>query len=230
MAKPANRKDFGRISAADSVAVIGLGRFGQSLALELMASGTEVLGIDADEDIVQSLNGRLSHVVMADSTKEDVLRQLSVPDFDRVVVAIGSDVQSSILTTSILLGFQPEHLWAKAVSEAHGRILEQLGVQHVIYPEKEMGKRVAHLVRGSMQDYLEIGDDFALVKTKPGARFVGVPLGELGIRSEHGVTITAVKKAGAKWTYATPETVLAADDLILVTGETRKAEAFSQLR
>lgn len=225
-----SRRDFGRIAAADSVAVIGLGRFGQSLALELMASGTEVLGIDANEDIVQSLNGRLTHVVQADSTKEEALRQLSVAEFERVVVAIGSDVQSSILTTSLLLGFQIEHLWAKAVSEAHGRILEQLGVGHVIYPEKEMGKRVAHLVRGSMQDYLEIGEDFALVKTRPSARFVGRPLGELGIRTEHGVTVTAVKKPGERWSYTTAATVLEPDDVILVTGETRKAEAFSQLR
>jgi trk system potassium uptake protein TrkA len=224
------RGDLGRIAAANSVAVIGLGRFGRALALELMASGTEVLGIDASEDIVQSLNGQLSHVVMADSTKEEVLRQLSVPDFERIVVAIGSDVQSSILTTSLLLSFHPQHLWAKAVSDAHGRILEQLGVQHVIYPEKEMGKRVAHLVRGSMQDYLEIGDDFALVKTKPGVAFVGTPLGQLGIRSTYGVTVTAVKRPGERWTYTTADTVLGSQDLILVAGETRKAEAFSQLR
>jgi trk system potassium uptake protein TrkA len=228
--KSGARGDLGRIAAANSVAVIGLGRFGRALALELMASGTEVLGIDASEDIVQSLNGQLSHVVMADSTKEEVLRQLSVPDFERIVVAIGSDVQSSILTTSLLLSFHPQHLWAKAVSDAHGRILEQLGAQHVIYPEKEMGKRVAHLVRGSMQDYLEIGDDFALVKTKPGVAFVGTPLGQLGIRSTYGVTVTAVKRPGERWTYTTADTVLGSQDLILVAGETRKAEAFSQLR
>lgn len=225
-----SRADLGRIAAADSVAVIGLGRFGRSLALELMASGTEVLGVDADEDIVQSLNGQLSHVVMADSTKEDALRQLAVPEFDRVVVAIGSDVQASILTTSLLLTFRPQHLWAKAVSDPHGRILEQLGVRHVIYPEKDMGRRVAHLVRGAMQDYLEIGDDFALVKTTPSARFVGMPLGELRIRSEHGVTVTAVKRPGERWSYATAETVLSPDDVILIAGETRRAEAFSQLR
>jgi trk system potassium uptake protein TrkA len=228
--KSGARGDLGRIAAANSVAVIGLGRFGRALALELMASGTEVLGIDANEDIVQSLNGQLSHVVMADSTKEEVLRQLSVPDFERIVVSIGSDVQSSILTTSLLLSFHPQHLWAKAVSDAHGRILEQLGVQHVIYPEKEMGKRVAHLVRGSMQDYLEIGDDFALVKTKPGVAFVGTPLGQLGIRSTYGVTVTAVKRPGERWTYTTADTVLGSQDVILVAGETRKAEAFSQLR
>ena len=109
-------------------------------------------------------------------------------------------------------------------------ILEQLGVQHVIYPESDMGRRVAHLVRGSMQDYLEIGEDFALVKTRPAAKFVGTPLGELGIRTAFGVTITAVKKPGVPWTYADAATVLGIDDVIIVTGPTRNAETFSQLR
>ena len=153
MASKRTRNDLGRIAAADSVAVIGLGRFGRALALELMAGGTEVLGIDGNEDIVQSLNGQLTHVVMADSTREDALRQLSVPEFDRVVVAIGSDIQSSILTTSLLMRLGVQQLWAKAVSDAHGLILEQFGVPHVVYPEKDMGRRVAHLVRGAMQDY-----------------------------------------------------------------------------
>lgn len=231
----ANSRIFGgtdpsKVAGADSVAVIGLGRFGRALALELMANGTEVLGIDGNEEIVQSLNGQLTHVVTADSTKEETLQQLSVPEFDRVVVAIGSDVQASILTTSLLLRFKIEHVWAKAVSDAHGTILEQLGVQHVIYPEKDMGRRVAHLVRGSMQDYIEIGDNFALVKTTPNAAVMGVPLGETGVRTKYGVTITAVKRAGESWNYTTAETVIQPDDIILVTGPTRKAEAFSQLR
>ncbi|HTL40998.1 MAG TPA: TrkA family potassium uptake protein [Pseudolysinimonas sp.] len=217
------------MGAADSVAVIGLGRFGRALALELMDSGTEVLGVDSSEQIVQALNGQLTHVVMADSTSEDALRQLSVPEFDRVVVAIGSDIQSSILTTSLLMRLGVQQLWAKAVSDAHGLILEQLGVPHVVYPEKDMGKRVAHLVRGSMQDYLQIGDDFALVKTRPAERFTGKPLGELGIRTKHGVTITAVHRPDQPWAYTTADTVLSPDDIILVTGPTAKAEAFSQL-
>lgn len=214
----------------DSVAVIGLGRFGSALALELMASGAEVLGVDEREEIVQALNGKLTHVVQADSTEQDVLRQLAVPEFDRVVVAIGSDIQASILTTSLLLRFGIANLWAKAVSEQHGLILEQLGVPHVIYPEKDMGRRVAHLVRGSMQDFLEIGDGFALVKTTPPERCVGVPLRDLEVRAKFGVTVTAVKPADQPWEYTTAETVLRADDVILVAGATRKAEAFSQLR
>ncbi|MGV8894874.1 MAG: potassium channel family protein [Rhodoglobus sp.] len=221
-------KGAARASQANSAAVIGLGRFGSSLALELMASGTEVLGLDSREDIVQGLNGRLTHVVMADSTKEEVLRQLSVPDFDRVVVAIGNDVESSILTTSLLLRMGVTDLWAKAVSDAHGAILEQLGVQHVIYPEKEMGRRVAHLVRGSMQDYLEIGDNFSLVRMAPPSGIVGKTLGESKVRATAGVTVIAVLPAGGRWTHTALNTVIKADDTILVSGPTLKAEAFSQ--
>jgi trk system potassium uptake protein TrkA len=217
-----------RVAQADSVVVIGLGRFGS--ALELMANGTEVLGIDANEESVQELNGRLTHVVQADSTKEEVLRQLSVPEFDRVVVAIGSDVQASILTTSLLLRFGIKHLWAKAVSQAHGTILEQLGVQHVIYPESDMGRRVAHLVRGSMQDYLDIGEDFSLIKMAPPAHMVGKSLAESEVRSRFGVTIVALRSPGGTWNYTTAETVVSAEDTILVAGATGKAESFSQFR
>jgi len=222
--------DTARVAEADSVAVIGLGRFGRALALELMASGTEVLGIDRDEDIVQSLNGQLTHVVRADTTRAEVLKQLSIPEFDRVVVAIGNDVEASILTTSLLLSFDIPDIWAKAVSDAHGTILSQIGIKHVVYPEKEMGKRVAHLVRGAMQDYIEIGNDFALCKTTPNVDLIGKKLGESEVRAKYGVTITAVRKPGGSWTYTTADTVIDADDEILVTGQTSKAEAYSQLR
>jgi trk system potassium uptake protein TrkA len=224
------RSSVERVAEADSVAVIGLGRFGQSLALELMAGGTEVLGIDGDERIVQSLNGKLTHVVRADSTSEETLRQLSVPEFDRVVVAIGTDIQASILTTSLLLRFDIPEIWAKAVSDQHGQILEQLGVKHVVYPEKDMGRRVAHLVRGAMQDYMEVGDNFALVKTTVCRPITGIPLGEAKARARFGVTVNAYKRGGSPWQYATADTVLRPDDVILVGGEPEKVEAFSQLR
>ncbi len=219
-----------QIATAGAVAVIGLGRFGSSLALELMANDTEVLGIDSREDVVQALNGRLTHVVAADATNADVLRQLGLPEFDRVVVAIGSDLESSILTTSQLLRFGVKQVWAKAVSDAHGAILDQLGVEHVIYPEHEMGRRVAHLVRGSMQDYIEVDSDYALVKTTPHRAILGIPLGQTDLRAKHGVTIVAVKPLAQPWTHATADTVLRSDDVILVSGRTAKAEAFSQLQ
>ncbi|SDK87772.1 trk system potassium uptake protein TrkA [Cryobacterium psychrotolerans] len=219
-----------RMAEEDAVVVIGLGRFGSSLAIELMESGTEVLGIDADEDIVQAHNGLLTHVVRADSTKEETLRQLSVPDFSSVVVAIGGDIQANILTASLLLKMGIPNIWAKAVSEPHGKILEQLGVAHVVRPEKEMGKRVAHLVRGVMQDYIEIGENFALVKMATPPDLVGVPLGQARVRATHFVTVTAYNRPGSGWSYTTVDTVLEAGDTILVAGESRRVEAFSLLR
>jgi trk system potassium uptake protein TrkA len=219
-----------RIAEADSVAVIGLGRFGSALALELMAQGTEVLGIDGSEDIVQAHNGLLTHVVRADSTKEQTLRQLAVHEFDRVVVAIGGDIQASILTASILLKMKVPTIWAKAVSDPHGEILTQLGVHHIVYPEKDMGQRVAHLVRGAMQDYVEVGEDFALVKTTPPKAIVGVPLGQSRVRATHGVTISAYFRPDKGWDYTTLETVIEANDIILIAGKPSKVEAFGQLR
>lgn len=219
-----------RLAEEDAVVVIGLGRFGSALAIELMNSGTEVLGIDGDEEIVQAHNGLLTHVVRADSTKEETLRQLSVADFSSVVVAIGSDIQASILTASLLLKLGIPNIWAKAVSEQHGEILEQLGVGHVVYPEKEMGKRVAHLVRGVMQDYIEIGENFALVKTTPPKDLIGVPLGKSRVRATHGVTVTAFNRPGVGWSYTTLDTVLEPDDVILIAGESRRVEAFSLLK
>lgn len=223
-------RDPTRLMEAESVVVIGLGRFGSSLALELMRAGTEVLGIDGHEDIVQAHNGLLTHVVRADSTKEATLRELSVPEFTSVVVAIGSDIQANILTASLLLKLGIPNIWAKAVSDPHGEILTQLGVHHVIYPEKDMGKRVAHLVRGAMQDYIEIGDNFAIVKTTPPTAVIGKPLGETRVRANYGVTVTAFHRPGTGWSYTSVNTVLQDGDVILIAGQSERVEAFSLLR
>lgn len=223
-------QDARRIAEADSVAVIGLGRFGTSLALELMASGTEVLGIDADEDIVQSLNGQLTQVVRADSTRMDVLEQLAMGEFDRVVVSIGGDITASILTSSLLLKLEVPVIWAKAVDERHGAVLEQLGVHKVVYPEKDMGRRVAHLVRGAAADYLEIDNGYAIVKTVAPHHLHGITLTDGAVRAKHGVTIAAYRPAGAEWRNAQADTVLGDGDTVLVVGPTVSVEKFAQLR
>ena len=213
----------------DSVVVIGLGRFGSAVALELMQQGTEVLGIDGDARQIESLSGELTQVVTADSTNEDALRQLAVPEFDRAVVGIGSHIESSILTASLLLGFGIANIWAKAITQPHARILTQLGVHHVVLPENDMGRRVAHLVGGRMLEYVEFDANFAMAKTNPPERLLGRSLAETGVRREHGITVVAIKKPQRDFTYATPDTVLDPEDVIVVSGTTGEVERFSQL-
>ena len=211
------------------VAVVGLGRFGKSLALELVAEGVEVLGIDSDPKVVQSLAGRLTHVVEADTTDEEAMRQLSVHDFDRAVVGIGNHLESSILSASVLLTLGVPNIWAKAVSRAHARILTQIGVHHVVRPEHDMGQRVAHLVRGRMLDYIEFDDGYAIVKTRPPRSLLDLPLGQSRPRSRYGITIVGVKRTGQDFTHATPETVVRDGDIIIVSGPQDRVERFSEL-
>nr|WP_246222725.1 TrkA family potassium uptake protein [Phytoactinopolyspora limicola] len=210
------------------VVVCGLGRFGKSLALELMKEETEVLGIDADADKVQNVSGRLTHAVVADTTKVEVLRQLSVHEFTRAVVGIGSDIESSILTASSLVEIGIPNIWAKAISNSHARILTQIGVHHVTRPEHDMGIRVAHLVRGRMMDYIEFEDGFAMVKTTPPAHIVGKRLSDSKVRQEYGVTIVAIKRPGEGFTYATADTIIRPGDTVIASGLTRDSERFSE--
>lgn len=226
-----NRKKgtAGKKQEANSIVVIGLGRFGTSLALELLKGGREVLGVDADERIVQNLSDRLTDVVQADTTDEAALRELSIQDFDSAVVAIGSDLESSILTASLLLQLGIPQVWAKATSTAHGRILEQLGVHHVIFPEMDMGKRVAHMVSGESLDYVELDKDFVMVKTEAPDLFHGKTLAELKFRSEHGITVVATKRADSTYQPSFPETVIEKGDLMVVAGRTEKVDEFCRM-
>ena len=210
------------------VVVIGMGRFGSALALELARRGTEVLAIDNRSKIVQALAGRLTRVVTADATDIDTLRELGVDEFYRAVVAIGGDLEASILTTSILAELEIDDIWAKAVTHQHKRILERIGAHHTVLPEHDMGERVAHLVSGRMLDYIEVDRDFALVKTHPPRELVGVPLEETRLRSRHGVTVVCVKAVGEEFTYATPDTILQYGDVILVAGPIEKVERLAE--
>ncbi|MBV7697798.1 TrkA family potassium uptake protein [Streptomyces sp. TRM70350] len=211
------------------VAVIGLGRFGFSLANELMRRGWDVLGIDTDARLVQKYSDGLTHSAAADCTDAEALRQLGVHEFTSVVVAIGNHIEASILVSTNLLEAEVPNIWAKAVSRQHGKILERLGVHHVVLPEHEMGERVAHLVTGRMLDFIEFDDDYALVKTVAPDIATGMPLGRSQVRSRYGVTIVGIKRPGEGFTYATAETVVQKGDVLVVTGKTRAVESFAEL-
>jgi trk system potassium uptake protein TrkA len=209
--------------------VIGLGRFGGAVAESLSRVGHDVLGIDQDAALVQSWADRLTHVVQADSTNGETLRRLSVHEFERAVVGIGTDLEASVLTVLALSELGIRDIWAKALSSKHGRILERTGAHHVIYPEAAMGERVAHLVTGKMIDFIEFDDGFAIVKTRAPRVAIGKTLAECGLRSRYGVTIVGVKRLKEDFTYATPVTKIEQGDLLIVSGPTKLIEAFAAI-
>lgn len=212
-----------------SAIVIGLGRFGAALARTLNGLGHEVLGVDESAERVSELRDELTHVVEADSTDVRALLQLGANEFDRAVVAIGADIEASILTVSALVDVGVPDIWAKATTASHARILERVGAHHVVFPEQQMGERVAHLVAGRMLDFLELDAGFALVETQAPASLLGRSLAEIGVRARFGLTVVCVKPKGGAFTYATADTVLDDGDIVVVAGETDRAEAFASL-
>ncbi|MEY3293946.1 MAG: hypothetical protein RJB12_1717 [Pseudomonadota bacterium] len=222
MAKPKNQ-------IPNNVVVVGLGRFGGAVAESLTRLGHEVLAIEENLSLVQSWSDRLTHVVQADSSNIEALRQLGVADFQHAVVGIGSDIEASVLTVLALTELGVPDIWAKAVTTNHGKILEKTGAHHVVYPEAAMGERVAHLVTGKMIDFIEFDDDFAIVKTRPPREAVGKTLAESQLRSRHGVTVVGVKRPREDFTYAKPDTLVVEGDLLIVSGPTQKVERFAAL-
>ena len=212
----------------EGVLVIGLGRFGASIALTLEKLGTEVLAVDTDEGLVQKYSGQLTHVVRADATQPEVLDQVGAADFSIAVVGVGTTIEASVLIAANLVDLGKPVIWAKAISSAHGRILQRIGAHHVVYPEADAGKRVAHLVNGRLMDFIEFDDDFAIVKMHPPHEVQGLTLAESDIRQRYGVTVVGVKSPGKDFTYAVPETMVAAHDLLIVSGRTELIEKFSQ--
>lgn len=217
-------------TSPEPVVVIGLGRFGTAIALELTRQGCDVLAIDSSDRTVQSLSGELPQIVSADCTDLEALRQLGAGEYRRAVVAIGDDLEASILVTSLLVDLEVPHIWAKATSTHHGRILERIGAHHVVFPEHDMGERVAHLVSGHMLDYVQVEPDFALAKIRAPREIADVPLGESRIRSEHGITVVAVKTGQNRFTYASNETVVSHDDVVLVVGHTDDIDRLTRRR
>lgn len=209
------------------VAVIGLGRFGRALAVELVESGTEVLAIDPNPALVQMMAGRLERVVTADPTDPDVLLELGLDSFTNAVVAIGGDQTPSILTTSLLSEMELPNIWAKAMSPLHARILSRVGAHHVVFPEAEMGTRIAHLISGRMKDYVEIDSAWVMAKASPPRFMVGIPLGETSLRGKRHITVVSVRRAGTgEWTHADASTSVEYGDEILVLGRPDDVEKF----
>ncbi|MUG71066.1 MULTISPECIES: potassium channel family protein [Paenibacillus] len=209
-------------------AVIGLGRFGSSLAKELIQLGYEVMGIDMDEEAVEEMSEELTHVVVADSTDEDVIRSLGIRNFDCVIVAIGDDIQASILTTILLKDIGVKMVVAKALSELHGKVLHKIGVDRVIFPERDMGIRVAHqLVSPNLLDYIELSKEYTIAELAVPKCLDGLSLKELDTRARYGCSVVAInKKHGDVIIAPTATDTVDEKDVMVIIGTNEQIEHF----
>ncbi|PZE21329.1 potassium channel family protein [Paenibacillus xerothermodurans] len=207
--------------------VIGLGRFGSSLAKELIELGYEVLGLDKDEEAVDEMSEMLTHVVAADSTDEEVLRSLGIRNFDCAVVAIGDDIQASVLTVILLKDIGVKQVVAKALSELHGKVLEKIGADRVIFPERDMGIRVAHqLVSPNLLDYIELSRDYTIAELQVPKRLCGRSLKDLDPRARYGCSVVAINKKNSVIIAPTAEDTLDDQDVMVVIGTNEQIESF----
>lgn len=211
------------------VLVVGLGRFGGAVARKLAHMGTEVLGIDADPQLVQDHAEHLTKAVEADCTDPAVLRQLGVADFEAAVVGIGSDVEASVLTVLALADMGLTNIWAKASNANHARILERIGATHVVFPEERMGERVAHLLNERLLDFIAFDDEFAIARLAAPEPIVGLPLITSACRRKYNVTVVGVKRKGEAFIHAVPDTLIFPADELVVSGKIMDIERFSAI-
>lgn len=199
--------------------VVGAGRFGSGVALKLNELGEEVMVIDRNEDNINALVDHVTHVVQADVTDENALKALGVRNFDVAIVAIGSDIQSSILVTLMLKEMGVPYVVAKAQSEHHAKVLYKIGADRVVLPERDMGVRIANsLVSTNFVDFMELAPDYSIAEIKPRERWLGKNLSELDLRSRHGVSLMALKRGNEIIITVDPETEILVGDIMVLIG------------
>ncbi|HEY8347416.1 MAG TPA: TrkA family potassium uptake protein [Symbiobacteriaceae bacterium] len=178
-----------------AIAVLGLGRFGTAVAQTLQDLGHDVLGVDVDPERMEQLSDVLTHTVVCDCTDEEALRSLGLRNFDIAVVAIGHNVEASILAVVLLKEMGVPYVVAKAASDLHGRTLTKVGADLVVYPERDMAYRVAHsLVNGSVMDYIELSPEYTITEMAVPARMAGKTLRDLHLRARYSITVMAIKR------------------------------------
>lgn len=204
-------------------AIIGLGRFGGSICQTLIEAGQEVLAIDSNEDRVNEYMNIATHAVVANAQDEMTLRSLGIRNFDHVVVAIGEDIQASILVTLMVKEMGVPNVLAKAVNEYHARVLDKIGADMVVHPERDMGIRIAHkLVSRNILDYIELSSEFSLAEVRvSNPKFYNKTLAELNFRQRFSLTVVAIRRSKTE-VIASPaaEEMVRENDNLLVIGET----------
>ena len=208
---------MGRSKGKKQYIVVGLGRFGCAIAQTLCQDGAEVLGIDRRMDLVEDMRDTLTHAIQMDAMDRDALAALGVEDFDIAFVTMGSDIRASGTIVLLLKELGARRVIAKAHDEFHGRMLEKLGADQVLFPERDMGRRFAHqLVSGNIIDYLELSSKYSMAEIRPKPEWIGRTLMELGMRNRLGINVVAIRNGEALNAMPQPDTALREDDVLLV--------------
>lgn len=208
-------------------AVIGLGRFGSSVCKELYKLGHEVLAIDLKEERVNDITRHSTHSVIADTTDENALQSLGIRNFDYVIVAIGDDIQSSILSTLLLKELGVKNVWVKAQSYYHQRVLEKIGADRIVHPEQDMGIRIAqHLTSEKIVDYIELSADYSIVELIATDKVANKSLVELDVRAKYGCTILGIKRGEDINIAPMPTDHIFKDDILIVIGHKNDLKRF----
>ena len=209
--------------------IIGIGKFGESIATNLCKMGHDVLAVDIDEERVQYIANKVTHAVQADATEEGTLEALGVKHFDGAVVTIGESVQASILITLLCKELGIRHVLAKAQNELHAKVLYKIGADRVVFPERDMGLRVAHsLVSTSFLDYIELTPDYSIVELKAAKDWQGKSLKDLNIRAEYGINIMAIKQDDKVVVSPAADDVIQRDDVLVVIGKAEDIYRFQE--
>ncbi|WP_338469973.1 TrkA family potassium uptake protein [Niallia sp. XMNu-256] len=200
-------------------AVIGLGRFGGSICRTLAEQGVEVMGIDIDEERVDEYSTIASHAVVANTTDEKALKSLGIRNFDHVIVAIGDDIQASILTTIMLKELGVKKVTVKAQNDYHEKVLVKIGADHVVHPERDMGKRIANnIISNSVLDYLELSDEHSIVEIVASEKIHGHSILQLDVRAKYGINIVAIKRQDEIIVSPQANETIYEQDILIVIG------------
>lgn len=203
--------------------VLGLGRFGSAVATTLAEMGYEVLGVDTDVERVNGLKNKITEVVQADISDEKVLTELGAKNFDAAIVGVGSNLESSILTTIILKEMGVKYIIAKAQNNFHAKVLEKIGVDKIVFPERDMGIRIARsLITPNIKDYIELEPDYSVIEIEAPSDFEDKTLSELDLRNKYGINVLAIKRDDNFNVSPHAKDVIKKRDFLIVIGETKK--------
>lgn len=204
---------------AKQYVVIGCGRFGQSVAIKLAELGCEVMVVDDNEEIIQNMANKVTYAVQADATDENTIKALGIRNFDVAVVTIGSNIQSSILVTLLVKELGVKHIIAKAQNPAHAKVLYKIGANRVVFPEKEMGIKIAKsLVSGNVLDLIDLSAEFSIVEIGVLPEWVGKSLVDINMRRKYQISVIAIKHEDKVDINVEPDRILLSDDILVVIG------------